>query len=332
MQTPHCKAAPSRNVCCSGCRWSPSTPSAEDRPSTVSRSRPWASGANTRHAQVTLPSIRTEQAPQSPVPQPSLAPVSPSSSRRASSNEVRVCEEVGVLAVDGAGDVCAASRALSAARTAARLASTPATWTRYSIVLRLSLIGFAAADAAAATSAKGRLVEARADEGRLGIGDPHGGGCNGAEHHTGIGAGVTIHRDADSGTDDGDVHLCAGCHPDVRIAGVRWGVVDLEFDDELTLGQRELAGAGDDIGDRDGALAVGAGDHCAPRRRSSPGRCRRRASRCRGSRRGSSGSGSDRNRSSRPLRDAGKTLENSPLLVSSEVGMAAPMVQWPLSW
>ena len=28
----------------------------------------------------------------------------------------------------------------------------------------------------------------------------------------------------------------------------------------------------------------------------------------------------------------GKTLENSPLLVSSEVGMAAPMVQWPLSW
>jgi len=108
---------------------------------------------------------------------------------------------------------------------------------------------------------KGRLVEARADEGRLGVRYPHGGGCNGAEHHTGIGAGVTIHRDADSGADDGDVHLRAGSHPDVRITGVGRGIVNLELDDELTVGKRELAGAGDDIGDRDGALAVGAGDH-----------------------------------------------------------------------
>ena len=219
-------------------------------------------GANTRHAQVTLPSIRTEQAPQSPVPQPSLAPVSPSSSRRASSNEVRgsarksvsspltvqvMCVRLmrGPFGGEDGGPLGEHTGDLDAVLDGAAL-----------VVDRVCRGGGRSGDLG-----KGRLVEARADEGRLGVRNPHSGGRNSAEHHTGIGAGVAIHRDANSGADDGDVHLRARSHPDVRIAGVRRRIVDLELDDELTVGERELAGAGDDIGDRDGALAVGAGDH-----------------------------------------------------------------------
>ena len=168
-------------------------------------------GANTRHAQVTLPSIRTEQAPQSPVPQPSLAPVSPSSSRRASSNEVPgfarksvsspltvqvMCVRLmrGPFGGEDGSPLGEHTGDLDAVLDGAAL-----------VVDRVCRGGRRSGDLG-----KGRLVEARADEGRLGIRDPHGGGCNGAEHHTGIGAGVTIHRGADSGTDDGDVHLVRG--------------------------------------------------------------------------------------------------------------------------
>src|SRR5262245_43442463 len=77
---PHCKAAISTNFFCNGCSLSPSA-----MPSMVSISAPSASGASTRQLHTRRPSMVTLQAPQSPEPQPSLLPVSPSVSRRASS-------------------------------------------------------------------------------------------------------------------------------------------------------------------------------------------------------------------------------------------------------
>src|SRR5210317_1615160 len=66
------------NFCCNGC----SSPSA-DRPSTVATSRPSASTPNTRQEQTRSPSKVILHAPQSPVPQPSFTPVSPTRLRRA---------------------------------------------------------------------------------------------------------------------------------------------------------------------------------------------------------------------------------------------------------
>jgi hypothetical protein len=54
-------------------------------PSIVVIVRPAASGASTRHDGTTRPFMITEQAPQSPVAQPSFVPVSP----RVSRSEVR---------------------------------------------------------------------------------------------------------------------------------------------------------------------------------------------------------------------------------------------------
>src|SRR5688572_6420181 len=81
VQMPHCEPLSSRNVRCKGCS---SLPLA--MPSMVSTSAPSASTASTRHEQTMTPSIMTVQAPQSPVPQPSLVPVSVSVSRSTSSS------------------------------------------------------------------------------------------------------------------------------------------------------------------------------------------------------------------------------------------------------
>ena len=74
-------------------RHAPGTSSAADAavspsamPSIVSISWPPASAPSTRQEQTSRPSSVTEQAPQSPVPQPSLLPVRPSRSRRTSSS------------------------------------------------------------------------------------------------------------------------------------------------------------------------------------------------------------------------------------------------------
>ena len=67
---------------CSGCSLSPSA-----MPSTVRRSYdPLASAPRTRQEQTSLPSSMMLQAPQSPVPQPSPAPVRPSRLRNTSSS------------------------------------------------------------------------------------------------------------------------------------------------------------------------------------------------------------------------------------------------------
>ena len=108
---------------------------------------------------------------------------------------------------------------------------------------------------------EGRIVEGGADERRLGIRDPHGGGRDRAQYDAGIGAGVAIHGDANRSPDDGDVHLGPRGHAQIGVAGVGGRIVDLEFDDELTVGERELTGSGDDVGDRNRALPVGTGDH-----------------------------------------------------------------------
>ena len=84
VQTPHCKAAYSMNFCCKGCRLSPSA-----IPSTVEIDLPSASAPKTRQEHTSRSSKVTEQAPQSPVPQPSLAPVRCNLSRRQSSKVSR---------------------------------------------------------------------------------------------------------------------------------------------------------------------------------------------------------------------------------------------------
>src|SRR5262245_48614557 len=83
VQKPHCRAACSRNFCCTGCSLSPSA-----MPSTVVILRPSASAPSIRHEQTILPSQMTVHAPQSPELQPSLLPVRLSSSRSTSS---KVC-------------------------------------------------------------------------------------------------------------------------------------------------------------------------------------------------------------------------------------------------
>ena len=81
MQKPHCAAPVSRNAACSALR--PPSPAS---PSTVVTSQPSASAASTRHASTLRPPTSTVHAPHSPTRQHSLVPVSPRSSRRASSS------------------------------------------------------------------------------------------------------------------------------------------------------------------------------------------------------------------------------------------------------
>ena len=66
---------------CNGCSLSPVA-----MPSMVSMRRPAASAPSTRHEHTNRPSTMTLHAPQSPVPQPSLAPMSPRWSRSTSSS------------------------------------------------------------------------------------------------------------------------------------------------------------------------------------------------------------------------------------------------------
>ena len=81
VQMPHWRAACSMNLRCNGCSSSPLA-----MPSMVPISRPSASAPSTRQEQTRRPSTVTLQAPQSPVPQPSLAPVRPRRLRSASSS------------------------------------------------------------------------------------------------------------------------------------------------------------------------------------------------------------------------------------------------------
>ncbi len=83
MQKPHCGTPCRTNASWSGC----SAPVAA-RPSMVRTARPRTCMASIRQLATGLPSRCTVQAPQSPVPQPSLGPVRPSSSRSASSSVV----------------------------------------------------------------------------------------------------------------------------------------------------------------------------------------------------------------------------------------------------
>src|SRR4051812_41128643 len=82
MQNPHCGTPCFTNAACTGC----SEPSEADAsPSTVRTLLPRACIASTRQLATGLPSMWTVQAPQSPVPHPSLAPVRPAVSRTVSS-------------------------------------------------------------------------------------------------------------------------------------------------------------------------------------------------------------------------------------------------------
>ncbi len=114
-------------------------------PSMVSMLWPSASAPSTRQAHTSRPSSITLQAPQSPDAQPSLLPVSCSSSRSTSKQGLLgIAQELDRIAVDGGGDVNLGHQfalARSSAIWAARRASTPATLIRYSMVPRLSSIG-----------------------------------------------------------------------------------------------------------------------------------------------------------------------------------------------
>ena len=121
------------------------------------------------------PSSVTLQAPQSPVPQPSLLPVRPSRSRSTSSSVSSASQRYStaspLIVVETLNlETSLAPRALASAIAAARRASTPATLMRNSLVPRLSSIGRQAAEAAAASSLERRVVDLGADQrlGRLG--------------------------------------------------------------------------------------------------------------------------------------------------------------------
>ena len=81
VQMPHCRAACSRNFAAAdaACRHPPC-------PRWSRRAGPSASAPSTRQEQTSRPSRMMLQAPQSPVPQPSLAPVRPSRLRSTSSS------------------------------------------------------------------------------------------------------------------------------------------------------------------------------------------------------------------------------------------------------
>lgn len=73
-QKPHWSAPQTSKARCTGCG-----PSADARPSMVVTSRPAEACASVMHESVGFPSTRTVQAPQSPLSQPCLVPVSRSS-------------------------------------------------------------------------------------------------------------------------------------------------------------------------------------------------------------------------------------------------------------
>src|SRR5580704_9485169 len=77
---PHWAPPESRKDCCRNCK----RPS-EARPSIVTIFAPFACSAGIRQLFTSIPSIKTEQEPHSPSPQPSFVPVNPSSCRRTSS-------------------------------------------------------------------------------------------------------------------------------------------------------------------------------------------------------------------------------------------------------
>src|SRR5690348_11760730 len=82
VQYPHCTAPSATNAACTGCRASPSASA-----STVVTARPIAAVAGVTQARTGSPSRSTVQAPHTPSPQPGLAPVRPSSSRRNQSSD-----------------------------------------------------------------------------------------------------------------------------------------------------------------------------------------------------------------------------------------------------
>ena len=142
-------------------------------PSMVSMRRPSASAPSTRHEQTRRPSTMTLQAPQSPVPQPSLAPVSPRRSRSTSSSVSsgwqRNSTSSPLIVVETATPAITCLPLGHSAILAARLASTPATFLLNSIVPRLSSMGRQAAEQAAASAFQRRLVQPRSDESLSGI-------------------------------------------------------------------------------------------------------------------------------------------------------------------
>ena len=99
VQKPHWTPPVSMNACWTG--WS--FPFVA-RPSTVTTSRPSAWAASIRQEVTSRPSTIIEQAPQSPVPQPSFDPVNRSSSRTISSSVQRGSTATSYrAAVDGEG-------------------------------------------------------------------------------------------------------------------------------------------------------------------------------------------------------------------------------------
>src|SRR5215472_6333552 len=210
VQKPHCNAACSKNFCCTGCSFSPSA-----MPSTVVILRPSASAPSIRHEHTMLPSQMTVQAPQSPELQPSLLPVRFSSSRSTSS---KVCcgsqrnstgsplmiVDTWVLAM---GSLLALGGAFKGDRGRASCEDAgdlDPVFDRAALVVdRL-----AGATGGGIELGKGIVIELMADQrGTRLLGDELG-RRHGAQHDAGIGTGaVSIERDIDRTTDDGDVHF-----------------------------------------------------------------------------------------------------------------------------
>ena len=209
---------------------------------------PLASTPSIRQEQTSRPSTVTLQAPQSPVEQPSLVPVRPNWSRRASSrvscgshrNSTGSPLTVAVIVVLRHQPFLARSRQSAAVRRA----STPATLMRYSLVPRLSSIGLHAARLprracaapasssllpirvlAASSTSSGRAATAPSatrarDTAPLGVD----GQCNATTHH-------------------GDIHLGAWDKAQIGVRAALGLRGQKKGSDDLTLGQASLRGA-----------------------------------------------------------------------------------------
>ena len=217
-------------------------------PSMVPIDLPLASTPSIRHEHTSRPSTVTLQAPQSPVAQPSLVPVRPELvAQHVEQRLLRLAQELDGIAVDGRRDVMFRHQpflARSSAICAARRASTPATLMRYSLVPRLSSIGWQAARAAASSfcsAASSTLVPISAGGSRR---HQQRARCHGAERHARGGAhALGVEREADAAADHGDVHLGARDEAQIGVARARGLGRQQERGDDLALGQRQLARA-----------------------------------------------------------------------------------------
>src|SRR6202035_1656393 len=263
VQKPHCKAACSRNFCCTGCSFSPSA-----IPSTVVILWPSASAPSIRHEQTMLPSTMTVQAPQSPELHPSLLPVRFSSSRSTSSS---VCcgsqrnstgsplmiVDTWVLAMGGLLALSSAFKGDRGRASCEDAGDLDPVFDRAALVVdRL-----AGATSGGIELGEGVIIEPVADQ-RFGslIADDLRRRARAQDDPRIRAHAAIVERDIDCAADDGDVHFGPRNKAQIGVGLVRLRLWQVKLDDELTLFERGPAGPSDDRLDQGFPFAAWAGD------------------------------------------------------------------------